>query len=277
MSAAAQNAPVQPWTGHEEVDLTTESLHALFDNEIPAIRVRGFASRDECRGFKDAIAVVGMQHAYNFADASEKKLSDFESGYIGLTHYNYRHKPKSVYLAEVPEAIAYRDRVQSRAFDALERMIETLAALVPGSVSIAQESDGHPLYAGIIRNATGGAALHADFAPFTASGLVVGQIDAQISWNLWVEHPSDGGQTTVHHQPWTPDVSQPGVPEQYPLDAATVAGAEKHTYYPAVGDAIIFNTRNPHQIAPAGNDDQPRLQIGSFIGRMPNRDLILWS
>ena len=40
----------------------------------------------------DAIAEVGMQHVYNFANADDEKMSDYQTGYIGLTHYNYRHQ-----------------------------------------------------------------------------------------------------------------------------------------------------------------------------------------
>jgi DNA-binding transcriptional MerR regulator len=45
-----------------------------------------------------------------------------------------------------------------------------------------------------------------------------------------------------------------------------------------VGDVVIFNTRNPHEIAggvakPGGS----RISIGSFVGRMPDEQLMLWS
>ena len=88
----------------------------------------------------------------------------------------------------------------------------------------------------------------------TAPSLVIGQIGAQISWNLWVEHPDVGGETTLHHRPWTPDPNESGIPEQYPLDAALVEGAETYVYHPSVGDVIFFNTRNPHEITPGGSE-----------------------
>ena len=277
MSVVVTQPNFEPWSSHEEPDLTAESLHALFENRIPALRVRAFATSKECLSFVDAIAEVGMQHVYNFANADDEKMSDYQTGYIGLTHYNYRHQPKSAYFDEVPQAYEFRGKVISRTFDPVQRMIDTLQSLTDHQVAIAEESDGQRLYAGIIRNATGGGALHADFAPFTAPALVTGRINAQISWNLWVEHPSWGGETTVHHSPWTPDPSESGIPEQYPLDAALVEGVEKHVYYPSVGDAIFFNTRNPHEISPGANGDKPRLQIGSFVGRLPSGDMILWS
>ena len=275
MSAAIMQQ--QPWDTSEEPELSVESLHALFENQVPALRVHKFASPEECRAFADAISVVGMQHVYNFANANEEKLSHYQTGYIGLTHYNYRHLPKEAYFAEVPEVYEFRNKVIERSFDPVGRMIERLQVLTSNKVSIAQEPDGRKLYAGIIRNAGGGGALHADFAPLTAPELVIGKITAQISWNLWVEHPAVGGATTLHHSPWTPDTNEPGIPEQYPLDEGLVEGAETYVYHPAVGDAILFNTRNPHEISPPASGDKPRLQIGSFVGRQSNADMILWS
>ena len=42
------------WQHREEVPLTAESLRALFDNEIPAIRIKGFATTAECADFAAA-------------------------------------------------------------------------------------------------------------------------------------------------------------------------------------------------------------------------------
>lgn len=279
MLDAVRSPDASEWEAHEELELTAENLEALFDNRIPAIRIRGFASPDECASVVAAIRDIGMQHIYHFKNADGDALSDVETGYIGLTHYNYRHKPRGEYLAEVPQAYAYRNRVFERSFDAVGRMIERLGAVSDGAVGVAEEPDGSgELYAGIIRDASTGGDLHADFAPYTARGLAVGRVTAQISWNAWFEHPEAGGATTVHNRPWTADYEGDEIPEQYPLDRALVEGAETYTYRPSPGDAILFNTRNPHEIAGAApGDPHSRLQVGSFVGRMPGGDLVLWS
>ena len=43
------------------------------------------------------------------------------------------------------------------------------------------------------------------------------------------------------------------------------------------GDIVIFNSRNPHEVSAGNPDDSDRLQIGSFIGRLPNNNMVLWS
>ena len=275
--AALERTTPGTWRHDDEPGLDGDSLQALFDNEIPAIRIAGFATAEECGRFARGIRDVGMQHVYRFKGSDDRQLSTVQTGYIGLTHYNYRHKPPEAYFAEVPEAYAHRDRVLARSFDAVGRMTVMLSAASGRKVGVASEPGHGRLYAGIIRDATTGGDLHADYAPFTAPGLSIGGIDAQISWNLWLEHPSEGGLTTVHNRPWDPDRSGPRVPENYPLDHALVAGAQSHTYRPKVGDAILFNTRNPHEISAGAEGAGRRLQIGSFVGRMPDGSLVLWS
>ncbi len=59
-------------------------------------------------------------------------------------------------------------------------------------------------------------------------------------------------------------------------DFATLS--ECAAYAPTAGDVVLFNARNPHEVA-GGPADQgrDRIGIGSFIGRMPDRSLMLWS
>ena len=45
-----------------------------------------------------------------------------------------------------------------------------------------------------------------------------------------------------------------------------------------VGDVVIFNSRNPHEVSPGGAaETQGRLQIGSFVGRRRDDALVLFA
>ena len=63
----------------------------------------------------------------------------------------------------------------------------------------------------------------------------------------------------------------------YGLDGSHVAGAESVTYAPVTGDVVFFNTRNPHSVSAGVAGARDRLQIGSFVGRLPKGDMVLWS
>jgi len=49
-------------------------------------------------------------------------------------------------------------------------------------------------------------------------------------------------------------------------------------YKPTAGDVVLFNTRNPHEIASGVvASGGSRISIGSFVGRMPSGELALWA
>ncbi|MEO1016605.1 MAG: hypothetical protein AAFY56_02790, partial [Pseudomonadota bacterium] len=62
------------------------------------------------------------------------------------------------------------------------------------------------------------------------------------------------------------------------LDRSFVDSAESFTFHPQVGEVVIINTRNPHDIIVENvRDGEWRAQTSSFIGRLPDDTLILWS
>lgn len=256
------------WRERREFPLTTETLTALLANEIPAIRIKGFATPAECGLFAEAMR-TGNRKAYSVETPIE---------YIGISQYEFRwDNGKKDYFNAVPKAFADQKYVFERSFDPLSRLIETISQIWPTPLALAQDQYG-PYFAGIIRFASSGIGLHADFAPFNMPGYAVAHIDAQLAWNLFVEAPSSGGITTVHNAPWTPAM-EPGVPPQsYGLPRDSVEGRESFCYTPIAGDVVLFNSRNPHEVSagePVGGPG--RLQIGSFIGRMPGQTLALFT
>jgi len=257
------------WTRHAEFELNRETLAALLADEIPAIRIRNFATPEECAAFAAAVRRAELEYY-----SVERRI-----GYIGLAQYQYRwNRTKEEFFADVPAANAKRDAVLRESFDALQRLIDLLAQHYPdGRVGVAEEALGQ-YFAGIIRFASEGVDLHADFAPFNSPDYAIGAIDAQLGWNFYAEELVSGGETTIHHAPWTPEMKPGEIPQSYNLPRDIVADAETFTFSANAGDVVIFNTRNPHEIAGGvAAPGRDRISIGSFIGRMPNRDLVLWA
>ena len=255
------------WTSSAEQPLNGQTLRQLLDNRLAAIRIPGFASPEECRGFA-AAARQGKMKAYSVG----RRI-----GYIGMAQYEYRWgRPKEDFFAAVPAAQRDVQDVLAASFDPIERLMGLLRAVWPSPVEIAREPMGE-YFAGIIRFAGEGVDLHADWAPLNAPGYAIGAIDGQLGWNFFAEELPEGGLTTLHNAPWNPEVAPGEIPPSYGLDRAVVAGAPSITYRPTAGDVVLFNTRNPHEISggPPGQGD--RISIGSFIGRMPDNRLVLWS
>ncbi|MGD9944755.1 MAG: hypothetical protein AB7L76_19560 [Burkholderiaceae bacterium] len=261
-------ASASTWIDLDERELTQDNLRLLLDNRIPAIRIRGFSSPAECAAFSAAAKQGNMQY-YNVSD---------RIGYIGLAQYQYRwNRSKAEFLADVPKANADVQWVFDRSFDARARFIEHLQAVWPHPVGVALE-DGQPYFAGIIRSTSDRIDLHVDWAPVNTPDYEIGRIDAHLGWNFFAEELESGGHTTVHNAPWSPEIKPGEIPQSYGLDRALVEGAPRFVYQATAGDVVIFNTRNPHEIAPGKTvPGGSRVSIGSFVGRMPDRRLVLWA
>jgi hypothetical protein len=265
-----------PWRSRDEPELSRQTLEALFANEIPCLRITNFASAAECRAFVDAMDAVGLNKEYQVASPSVRALPK----YIGVPQFEYRKKSKVAYFAVVDDAYNDRDAVFAHCgFDPIARLIERVAAVVPDvPIGVAAEPGFGRYYAGIVRETTGGTNLHMDYARFSAPDYAIGANTAQIATNFYACGTAEGGETTVFNHHFEPPVPAGNYYEISPLDPARVAASEHHTFAPAPGDLIMFNSRNPHRVHFNPNDDGTRrMGIGSFIGRRPDGSLVLWS
>ena len=256
------------WTSLDEHALTASNLARLLDNQIAAIRIEGFATPAECSAFSAAAKQGNLQY-YNVKD---------RIGFIGLAQYQYRwNRTRDEFLADVPQAQADVQAVFDQSFDPLQRLLDRLRAVWPQPVDLAHEG-GRPYFAGIIRSTSDKIDLHVDWAPVNSPDYAIGAIDGQLGWNFFAEELVSGGYTTVYNNPWNPQIVPGEIPPSYGLDRELTRDVPNITYQPSTGDVVIFNTRNPHEIAagtthPGGS----RVSIGSFIGRMPDRSLALWA
>ena len=253
MMAARRNekeAPMAGWTSDDARPLSAESLRALFDNEIPAIRIPAFATPGECRAFADAMRRCTPRVVKGATTHSVPAFAGQPIVFIGLTQYEFKYRPLADYLDAAEASRAEVAPVLAAAFDPVEQLMARLAPLADGEVSIAQDPDGRDYSSTIIRNSNAGLSLHADFAPYQAPRLTVSACNAQLAWNFYAEVPAGpGGHTTLHNAPWqwqrgTADE----IAENYPLDPADVVGAESFTFRPEEGEVVLFNSRNPHQV-----------------------------
>ncbi|WP_421842383.1 hypothetical protein [Marinobacter algicola] len=257
------------WNELKEFELSKKNLERLLNNEIPAIRIRGFATDSECASFTAAMKKANI-----------KTYGKAAVGYIGMAQVEYRwDKTKEDYFSDVKDAFEDQKFVFDNSFDPMQRLIDRLSECWDEQVGIAEETGFGKYFAGIIRFASKGIALHADYAPFNSPGYEIEKINSQLGWNLFVEVPSGGGVTTVHNSPWNPEMEDGKPPQSYGLDRSVVEGAETFDYSPGKGDVVLFNSRNPHEISPGVDGSSgERLQIGSFIGRMSDTNkLVLWA
>ena len=252
--------------------LDQQSLRALLAGDIPAILVPSFATIDECRALCRAI----RNHGGRAEEAKTTRMN-----LIGANFSNYAGDTKGGYFDLVrPSYEALGSLLAEAGFNPLERMIERLRRIWPADVDVASEP-GHGLYfAGGIKTRASSGHLHYDFAPHTAVGFAIAEIVDQLGWNLYLDMPGHTGETTAYRRevPREGGKIGSGPARALNLERDYVEEAEAFTFMPKLGDVAIINTRYPHDIIVVDvGPEEWRVQTSSFIGRLADDRLILWS
>ena len=265
MTATSNQIKSKIWNKKQEYSLTTESLRMLLENRIPLIRLKEFATPQECE------MLVAQAELFNF-DCYQNVHPKIER--IGITVFEYNRTSKAAYFQAVERTTKLRNCIMAASFNPLERLMVKIRECTGATVRIASEPLYGSYYAGLIRKIEQGTQLHIDYAPLEQSKWEIGTVIYQLSWNLYLKFsPSNHGQTRIYDRQW-----QPG-DEQYKLDSygygdTVIADADAIAFQPYVGDVFIFNTRNYHTVEPM---DGQRVTFTSAIGLLPNGEIILWS
>lgn len=265
--------PVPIETDWQATDALSEtSLRDLFAGDIPAIRLSGFASDQECARFCNAI----REHSGAAKQAYTAKMT-----LLGANFSNFTGKSKGEYFETVDPSYALTDQLaQTAGFSPLQRFLETLRATWPDSVDVAHEPGHGRYFAGGVKTRATSGHLHYDFTPHSSTGYAIADITDQAGMNLYLEMPDNTGHTITYRRmiPREGRAAGDGPARVLNLDASYIEGADSFTFMPTIGDLIIINTRNPHDIIVENiQNNQWRAQTSCFIGRKPDNSLILWS
>jgi hypothetical protein len=264
-SCGLQPSSQANWRSLEISELTRDNLQALFDFQIPAIRIRDFATTAEC---ETMIAAIDLA-AFVYSARQSPPI-----GRIGITQYGHRDRAEA-YFAGVPSANQEVQQIFSHSFDPVLRVIEALSGSWPSAVGVASSEHG-PYHAGLIRLIHDFAGLHFDFVPIEGRGWSIDDVGAQISWNLHVSSPGSGGACMVYDRRCEVEhEAAKADPDELLADRSFITDCRKVTLDSKVGDIVFFNTQNYHEILPCQGGR--RITVSSFIGRKPDGSLVLWS
>lgn len=246
----------------EALHLSSNSLDDLFNNRIAAIRVPGFASSEECEAF----CAAADEHGYDYYEGVVPPI-----GKIGITQYEAGPGGAESYFAQAEDAIEALGELSRASFDPLARVIDALSDLTVARVAFEEGVGSY--FAGLVRQIRT-ALLHVDWAPLDGPSWGIGDIDAQLAWNIYLKAPGAGGECIVHNRPWVWSDEELKIEGSYAYHDSTVADAQLLSLTPRVGDLVIFNSRNFHEVKSTTDE---RITVSSFIGRKPNGELWLWS
>lgn len=253
------------WETTEELPLNAESLTMLFENRIPALRIKQFATPEECE------ALVVQAHLLGF-DSYQEVSPRIDR--IGITVFEYNKVGKDEYFRAVNRANAGQQRITSASFNPLKRIMAEIQECTNTTVRIASEPSYGNYYAGLTRKMEQGTLLHIDYASAEQPKWEVGTVVTQLVWNLYLKlSPSNQGKTQIYNRQWYPEDEVYKI-DSYGYSNTVVAGANKIVFQPKVGDVVIFNTRNYHTVEPI---DGHRVTFTSAMGLLPNDEIVFWS
>lgn len=253
------------WADRGTDVLTSDTLQQLMDNLVPYIRLPGFAGKAAC----DALADCVVNAAFGSYRGVEPRIDR-----MGCTVFEYDAVGKGDYFAASRLAAEARDRLFLVSFDPLDMMIRLLSGNTGRRTSVAKSRAGQSYYAGLFRRIVQGTKLHVDYAPAEQRGWEICDVKHQLTWNLYLKvDGGSSGHTTVYCRQWRPEDNR-FKEGSYGFNREVVAGSEHATFQPAVGEVVLFNTKNYHEVVPSLGD---RITVTSAIGETSQGDLILWS
>ncbi len=257
------------WIRHELCELTEANLDLLLDFRIPGIIVERFMAREVC----DRVAGRLREMAFENYD----HLNEIPVHHVGLCHNQWAHDEKSVYFSKKDQAQAVIDSIyEGLAVDPVSMVADAIASKARRRVGVFEEPGFGKYFAGAFRRFRGHGRLHVDHAPsHIRRPWAVTEITRQLTWNIYYSMQDRGGELVIYDTIHTAQNDGMKVPGEYyfPYEVLERNGCLRVT--PKVGDLIIFNTQNFHEIL--GHPDGLRISQTSFIGLKRDGSLGLWS
>jgi hypothetical protein len=269
-------------TIHDNTTLV-QGLHPMFDlvtvarpgradilrlaaGTVGAIRIPGVLSAELCHD------VIQRAQLWDF-DVYDPRRIHTPVAKFGPAAYDYclDSRLRDDYWAH-SESAATTWRDSAGPHDPLEHIVTRLAECWQGPVTPVTVGE-RPLFAGMIREFSGGARIHFDEVVREFPGVFDSVPIAQFGFNCHLSMPEEGGDLTVYRRRWQPRDDHHRV--GYGWDRLIVDGEPSLTIRAEAGDAVIFDSRNYHSVA--ANTAGRRVTLSFFIGVTAEGKLVIWS
>jgi hypothetical protein len=246
---------------------------ALRDGRAACVVIDGFYPEAACRAITDNAVRLGLARSYT--------IDKTEASFSGLSAMEMANR-KEEYLAAVAETNGQRRRLLGDQADPMEEVLRLLGEAWPAGARIAAEGE-RPYFAGVMR-IINKCVHHTDSARRDLPGWSIAGIKQQLSWNLYLCTPEQGGEFQVWRRHWCEEDER-----SYRYAGAAEKAYRGEGYRPEVvegwpnvvvparaGRLVLFNTLYYHIVRDV-TGAKPRLAMSSFIGVTDaNSPLLLW-
>jgi hypothetical protein len=251
------------WATTEIPAFGREALAALAAADVPAVRLARFASTHEVGALRDLL-LAGAVRTSSIKEVTRLGISQYEQGLRGS---------KAAYFRQVQALTPSFAAIYARSFHPVDRFIAKLRG-IGIDADVMSEPEYGRYWSGSGKLRQGLTPIHVDFAPQDSAGWAIADTRVQLSWNVYLDNPSGGGDLHVWERRWRPEddlVHQ--VEGQYYYRPDVVDGVRRVDVPVAVGDVVILNSALYHTVGKAAG----RLGFGSFISLFDDGRFRLWS
>ncbi|WP_340450477.1 hypothetical protein, partial [Halalkalibacterium halodurans] len=253
--------------------LTPDLIISLLKGEVGAVRIQNFLSEEACNKCLEAIKNNGV----DYYEGVYPKI-----GKVGITQFEHRFsaEKKKEYFAKAKQANHVRESIFQASNDPVKEVVEAVQEGWEHPVTFAVEKGTNEQYfAGLIR-VMNRALLHVDWAG-GLDGLFpewsIGEINAQLAWNIYLQPSNSGGSTIVYRRLWRKsDETFYKLQDSYAYSEEVVADSDFVRIIPQQGELVFFNPQHYHEVQMTEGDTD-RITVSSFIGLMPDQRLVFWS
>jgi hypothetical protein len=270
-NVSSNQTPIYVLFDVETVDgadkLTRDHLVRLAGGVVGAIHVKGFGTAAESRAVLDGLDRCPLgSYDEEIVQPRIPKL-----GPAAYDHYD-AHGLGDAYWTDAAESERHRATLLDGA-DPLDTAVSRVAAAWGGGTTPAT-TGGRRMFAGMIRETTGGMKMHWDEIARELPGALDEPVVAQIGFNWYLSMPEGGGATHVYRRRWLPGDEQ--WRDGYGYSEALAEHEPKVVVRPEAGDAVFFDPRNYHAVR--GNEGPGRrVALSFFMGVTARGPLLYWS
>lgn len=257
------------WIENRLFDITDRNMNLLIEHKVPALIAKNFIPQDICEVVASRLEQTSFQN-YDH-------LNNIPVFQIGLCHNQWAKDDFSVYFGKKQEALKIvEDIYQGLDIDPVQKVIDMLSLKCNRQVQLFHEPGFGDYFAGAFRSFKGHGKLHVDHAPSHISApWAVTSISKQLTWNIYYSVKHGAGELVIYDTIHTPENEKQKTPNDYYFPYSVLENTQHIRIKPEVGDLILFNTQNFHEIL--SDEQTSRISQTSFIGLKEDGSLNLWS
>ncbi|MEU3537028.1 hypothetical protein AB0E70_36480 [Streptomyces murinus] len=247
--------------------LTRDHFVRLAAGTLGAVVVRNFASAEENAGVLRGLDTCPMgSYDEEIVVPRIPKL-----GPAAYDHYD-AHGLGGAYWQDAEESARHRS-VLLDGGDPVRPAVDRIHRAWGGAMRPAT-ADGREMYAGMIRETTGGMKMHWDEIGREMPGTLDEPVIAQLGFNWYLSMPAAGGSTKIFRRRWLP--GDEAYRDGYGYAEELAEREPGVVVTPRAGDAVFFDPRNYHTVR--GNEGPGRrVALSFFLGLTADGTLTYWS